>query len=180
MRSIQSDNLTAKSSFGTRYVTSSRSNALCVRVIIARLVREGIHRSRTNAKQAGLRIETERLSRAATTADPWICGFVMVHRASDAVVGSCAYKSPPDPDGVVEIAYEVDPEHQGRGYATEAAQAMAANAFASGRVRIVRAHTMPEPNASTRVLTKCGFEHLGEVVEPDDGLVWRWELHEPG
>ena len=114
--------------------------------------------------------------RAAKAADPWVCGFVMVHRASDAVVGSCAYKSPPDPDGVVEIAYGVDPDHQGLGYATEAAKAMVAYAFDSGRVRRVRAHTRPEPNASTRVLTKCGFEQLGEVVEPDDGLVWRWEI----
>lgn len=114
--------------------------------------------------------------RAAESADPWVCGFAMVHRANHAVVGSCAYKSPPSPDGVVEIAYGVDPDHQGLGYATEAARAMVAYAFASGRVRTVRAHTRPEPNASTRVLTKCGFKRLGEVVEPDDGLVWRWEI----
>lgn len=116
--------------------------------------------------------------RAATSAEPYICGFVMVHRASGTVIGSCGYKSPPDPDGIVEIAYGVKPEHQGRGYATEAAQAMAAYAFKSGSVRTVRAHTLPQANASARVLTKCGFEHVGEVVDPDDGLVWRWERHE--
>jgi RimJ/RimL family protein N-acetyltransferase len=116
--------------------------------------------------------------RAATSADPWICGFVMVHRASGAAIGNCGYKSPPGPDGAVEIAYGVDPDHQGLGYATEAAQAMVAYAFASGRVRIVRAHTRPQPNASTRVLAKCGFEQVGEVVDPDDGLVWRWEIQE--
>ncbi len=43
--------------------------------------------------------------------------------------------------------------------------------FESGRL----AHTCPEPNASTRVLTKCGFRRVGEVMDPDDGLVWRWE-----
>ncbi len=115
--------------------------------------------------------------RAATSADPYICGFVMVHRTSGAVIGNCGYKSPPDPDGIVEIAYGVDPEHQGRGHATESAQAMVKYAFASGCVRIVRAHTLPEQNASTRVLTKCGFEYVGEVIDPDDGLVWRWERH---
>jgi [ribosomal protein S5]-alanine N-acetyltransferase len=117
--------------------------------------------------------------RASTSADPWTCGFSMVHRASNAAVGSCAYKAPPDADGVIEIAYGVDPEHQGKGYATEAARGLVAYAFATGQVRIVRAHTMPEPNASTRVLTKCGFERLGEVVDPEDGLVWRWETHKP-
>ena len=114
--------------------------------------------------------------RAGTSADPWTCGFLIVLRASDTVIGSCGYKTPPGPDEVVEIAYGVDKDHQGLGYATEAAKAMVAYAFASGRVRTVRAHTRPEPNASTRVLTKCGFERLGEVVEPDDGLVWRWEI----
>ena len=49
--------------------------------------------------------------------------------------------------------------------------------FASGddRVRRIRAHTLPERNASTSVLTKAGFELLGAVVDPEDGLVWRWE-----
>ena len=114
--------------------------------------------------------------RAANSADPWSCGFAMVHRASDAVIGSCGYKSPPSADGVVEIAYGVDPSHQRRGYATEAARALVAYAFDSGSVRTVRAHTLPGPNASTRVLAKCGFHLIGEVVDPDDGLVWRWEI----
>jgi hypothetical protein len=25
------------------------------------------------------------------------------------------------------------------------------------------------------VLTKCGFQYVGEVIDPDDGLVWRFE-----
>lgn len=115
-------------------------------------------------------------AQAATSADPWIHGFHMVHRASGTAIGSCAFKGPPDADAAVEIAYGVDPNHQGRGYATEAAQALVEFAFGSGQVRIVRAHTKPEENASTRVLTKCKFESLGEVVDPEDGLVWRWEL----
>src|SRR6266702_2366495 len=48
-------------------------------------------------------------------------------------------------------------------------------AAASDIVRLVRAHTLPEENASTRVLLKCGFRHLGTVVDPEDGPVWRWE-----
>jgi ribosomal-protein-alanine N-acetyltransferase len=67
------------------------------------------------------------------------------------------------------------PACEGRGYAAEAAAALVAFAFASGQVRLVRAHTLPEANASTRVLLKCGFHHVGAVVDPDDGPVWRWE-----
>jgi ribosomal-protein-alanine N-acetyltransferase len=47
------------------------------------------------------------------------------------------------------------------------------------RVRLVRAHTLPEPNASTRVLQKCGFVHVGEVMDPEDGRVWRWQRPAP-
>jgi ribosomal-protein-alanine N-acetyltransferase len=39
--------------------------------------------------------------------------------------------------------------------------------------------TRPEYNASGRVLTACGFERTGEVVDPEDGLVWRWDLAIP-
>jgi RimJ/RimL family protein N-acetyltransferase len=113
--------------------------------------------------------------RALTSADPWTLGFSLVHRDSDTVVGSAGFKGPPDADGVVEISYGVNPDHQGKGYATEAAQALTAYAFSSGQVLVVRAHTLPEPNASTRVLAKCGFRHVGEVIDPEDGLVWRWE-----
>ena len=115
--------------------------------------------------------------RALTGPEPWTLSFAMVHRVSAAVIGSCGYKGPPDPGGVVEISYGTDSEHQRKGYATEAARALVAYAFGDSRVRVVRAHTVAKANASTRVLTKCGFRHIGEVIDPEDGLVWRWEKH---
>jgi ribosomal-protein-alanine N-acetyltransferase len=78
----------------------------------------------------------------------------------------------------VEIAYGLAPAYQGRGYATEAAQELVARTFASGLVRRVIAHTLPEQNASTRVLSRCGFARVGELIDPEDGLVWRWEKHQ--
>src|SRR4051812_19193765 len=112
---------------------------------------------------------------ASKGADPWVHGFSLVHRQMGWTVGKCVFKSPPAADGTVEIAYGIDPDHRGKGYATEAAVGLAAFAFDSGLVQVVVAHTLPEPNASTRVLTKCGFSFVGEVVDPEDGLVWRWE-----
>jgi RimJ/RimL family protein N-acetyltransferase len=112
---------------------------------------------------------------AATAPDPWILGFAIVHQANDAVVGWCGFKGPPAEDGIVEISYGVALEHQGRGYATEAAAALVAFAFHREDVRTVCAHTLAATGASTRVLTKCGFQLVGQVVDPEDGLVWRWE-----
>ena len=54
-----------------------------------------------------------------------------------------------------------------RGMATEA---LVAFAFHNANVHVVRAHTLPEAPASQRVLTKCGFRYIGEVVDPEDGL----------
>lgn len=116
--------------------------------------------------------------RASRGMDPWVHGFAVVHLDSRSVIGSASFKGPPDEEGAVEIAYGIVPGYQGHGYATEAAAALVAFAFGSGRARLVRAHTLPTPNASTRVLVKCGFERVGEVVDPEDGLVWQWERAE--
>jgi RimJ/RimL family protein N-acetyltransferase len=113
--------------------------------------------------------------RAATVTDLWEHGFAVVHRDDGSVIGTAGFKGPPDENGMVEIAYGIAPGYQGRGYATEAAAALLAFATGDDRVRLVRAHTLPAANASTRVLTKCGFTRVGEVVDPEDGLVWRWE-----
>jgi len=113
--------------------------------------------------------------RQSSGPDPWRLGFFVVHRDSRCVIGSAAYKGPPDPAGIVEIAYGIAPEYQRRGYATEAARALLEYAFATGTVRLARAHTRPEENPSTHVLRKCGFQFIGTVVDPEDGPVWRWE-----
>jgi ribosomal-protein-alanine N-acetyltransferase len=69
----------------------------------------------------------------------------------------------------------VAPSYQGNGYATEAASALVDYAFNSDGVKTVRAHTLPEFNGSTRVLEKCGFKRIGEIVDLENNLVWRWE-----
>ena len=113
--------------------------------------------------------------RVSQEPDPWRHGFFLVHRETGAVIGSAGFKGPPDSTGTVEIAYGIAPSFEGQGYATEAAAALVAFAFGTGRVELVRAHTLPATNASTRVLTKCGFRHVADLVDPEDGPVWRWE-----
>jgi RimJ/RimL family protein N-acetyltransferase len=76
----------------------------------------------------------------------------------------------------VEISYGTVPKYEGRGHATDMARAMIGIAFASPAVRRVIAHTLPEPNASSRVLHKAGLTKTGEVIDPEDGRVWRWEI----
>ena len=106
--------------------------------------------------------------------DPWVHGFNLL-LADGTNVGLGSFKGPPV-EGVVEIAYAVVPEQQGKGYATAAARAMVEYAFRSPDVTKVLAHTLPSGVASQRVLLKSGFSQVGEVVDPEDGLVWRFEI----
>jgi RimJ/RimL family protein N-acetyltransferase len=117
-----------------------------------------------------------RAADAAGTTDAWSFGYSVMLIDGDAKIGNAGFKGAPGAEGAVEIAYGIDPEHHGRGYATEAAAALVAIALADERVTLVRAHTRPDGKASQRVLAKNGFALVGEVIDPDDGLVWRWEL----
>jgi RimJ/RimL family protein N-acetyltransferase len=109
----------------------------------------------------------------ATQIDPWNHGYAVLLKDEDIVIGSCGYKGPPT-EKVVEIGYGIAPAYCGRGYATEAAEVLTAHAFEKG-VKIVCAHTLPVHNASSRILTKCGFQWIGLVNDPQDGPIWRWE-----
>jgi ribosomal-protein-alanine N-acetyltransferase len=105
--------------------------------------------------------------------DPW-GGYFAVDEDTHEVVGSCAFKTPPTAEGSVEIAYFTYPPFEGRGYATEMARQLVEMATQAGTVASIVAHTLPESSASTRVLEKAGLALVGEVIDPEDGLVWRW------
>ena len=93
------------------------------------------------------------------------------------LVGWGGFKGPPA-DGVVEVGYEIAEARWGRGLATAATEAMVAEAFGAPEVREVMAHTLPEVNASNRVLEKAGFAFDGEAQE-DGQKVWRFRRREP-
>jgi ribosomal-protein-alanine N-acetyltransferase len=114
--------------------------------------------------------------REAEAADFWRDGFGIVHFNENRVIGLCSFNGPPEADGSVEISYFIAPDYTGLGYATEAARLLIDCAFANPLVQSVRAHTLPEHNASTRILQKCRFKYCGELIDAVDGAVWRWEL----
>lgn len=105
-------------------------------------------------------------------------GYLAVDPMTRIVVGTCAFKGPPL-GGEVEVAYFTFPAHEGQGYATAMARALCDRAAASGGVQRVRAHTLPERNASVRILEKVGFQWDGDVQDPEDGPVWRWVWQVP-
>lgn len=106
--------------------------------------------------------------------DWWV--YLIVYLPDNLLVGSCGYKGEPDEAGRVEIGYEIKPSHQHMGIATEAARALVARAFKRPEVKTVIAHTLPEMGYSAQLLQKIGFVRTEDFQDPEDGLMWRWEL----
>jgi RimJ/RimL family protein N-acetyltransferase len=104
---------------------------------------------------------------------PWL-GYLV---ASDerVVVGCCGFVNAPGPASVVEIAYATWPDFQRQGYATAAAAALIEIASKSGVVKCAIAHTLPQENASTRILKRVGMTFQREIDHPEDGKIWLWE-----
>lgn len=121
----------------------------------------------------GLLAQTITLLNETPRPEPWGCYLA---RLDDVYVGTCAFKAAPA-DGEAEIAYMTFPAYEGRGHATAMAAALVGIAEAAD-VRPI-AHTLPEENASNRALRRNGFVYAGEVMDPEDGLVWRWEKAGP-
>jgi [ribosomal protein S5]-alanine N-acetyltransferase len=103
--------------------------------------------------------------------------WVMVERPTNEVVGDIGFLGPPD-DGAVELGYSVVPGRRGRGFATEAARAMADWALAQAGINAVIARCDADNVASVRVLRAAGFVRTdadaGEDAGSDAGqLCWR-------
>ena len=94
---------------------------------------------------------------------------------TDTIVGTCAFRSPPR-SGEVEIAYFTFPEFEGRGFATEMARHLIQIVKDTEPGTRIFAFTLPEKNASNRILQKLGFGFAGETRDEEDRVVWRWEL----
>lgn len=125
--------------------------------------------------------ETRAYFRKHLTEDPaqapwWAWYLVAKEGGTDLLVGTCGFKGPPTETGEVEIGYSVSSPHQRRGYASGAVLHLIERAFADSRVRLVAAETLPSLVASQGVLLKCGFTWMSERLDPETGVIWRYEL----
>lgn len=94
----------------------------------------------------------------------WYAPWKMTLKDSQEFIGDLCFKGPVK-NHSVEIGYGIQPEYEGRGYTTEALQALTKWAFGQKDVVFVEAETAPDNKASQRVLEKCGFVPDGTTGE---------------
>lgn len=102
----------------------------------------------------------------------WYTAWKIFRQDAGEMAGDLCFKGLPD-SGRPEIGYGLLPEHQGKGYATEAVKAACGWAFSQEGVRAVEAETEPGNRASQRVLLKVGFRPLG--IDGEEGPRFRLE-----
>ncbi len=96
--------------------------------------------------------------------------WVIIERGSGTVVGDIGFHGEPGDERAVEIGYAIVPDRRRRGYATEAASAIAGWALRQPEVDAVVAGCDADNEPSVRTLERSGFEPTGEA---DGQLRWR-------
>ncbi len=102
--------------------------------------------------------------------------YLVLDATKERLIGSVGYRGVPQ-NGVVEIGCGIARAYRGQGLATKVTQQLVKKAFRHKQVHTVIAHSLPEKNAAATVLERCGFTYIGEVTDPEDGVVWRWECY---
>ena len=71
-----------------------------------------------------------------------------------------------------DLGYRFLPETWGKGYAFESARASIEFGFNDLDAKVIYATVHSENLASSKILTKLGFENKGEFTEPDGICIW--------
>ena len=126
---------------------------------------------RTETVERAIRMKLAKMAQADEKDHAWYTYWLVIVTSRLAGAGLAGFKGVPDSEGIVEIGYGIAPAFQGKGYTTEAAQALIAWAFETPACKAVIApHTRRSNVASNRVLQKVGMRVYAETVED---VSWR-------
>jgi RimJ/RimL family protein N-acetyltransferase len=103
---------------------------------------------------------------------PWVGYFVL---RENQIVGCCGFTGQPK-DGKVEIAYYTFKEFEGQGIASFSCKELISIANQTDPTVIITAKTVPEYNASTKILQNFRFTFSEIVQDEEIGDAWLWIL----
>ena len=142
--------------------------------ILAKKMNVTVQDNWTEFGVGALQYSLDKLTESEEETNWWT--YFPIHKQDNKLIGSGGYKGKPTNEGQVELGYEITPNYRNRGLATEMTKGLIENALRDERVKSIIAHTLGQVHPSTKVLQKCGFEKVEEINDPDDGLIWKWEL----
>jgi ribosomal-protein-alanine N-acetyltransferase len=99
--------------------------------------------------------------------------WTIISKRHNSMVGDICFVGEPNEAGEVEIGYGTYEHHQGKGYMTEAVQAMVQWAAQQPGINYIVASTLKDNTPSYAVLQKNGFIKTGESA---DLFHWRYSI----
>jgi RimJ/RimL family protein N-acetyltransferase len=113
-----------------------------------------------------VRVVLERKGRFTTLERPGDnLAFAVVLEVTGEVVGDCGLQWHDNDYRQGEVGFIVHPDHQGRGYATEAARAVLRIGFEEVRLHRIVGRTEARNVASARVLERLGMRREAHLIE---------------
>jgi RimJ/RimL family protein N-acetyltransferase len=108
--------------------------------------------------------------------EPWLLRATGL-RETKTMIGFIGFHTLPGADylnpyapGSVEFGYTIFPDHRGKGYASEAAEALMDWATREHHVRRFVVSISPANGPSLRIAQKFGFRKVGSFTDPEDGV----------
>ena len=108
--------------------------------------------------------------------EPWLLRAVGL-RQTGTMIGFIGFHTLPGADYLnsyardsVEFGYTIFPDYRGKGYASEAAQALMDWATREHNVTRFVVSISPTNEPSLRIAKKFGFHKVGTVTDPEDGV----------
>ena len=120
----------------------------------------------------GVRAEIQEMApRSPGESDGWV-QFTVEDRHDGGIVGDVGLSPADGEHAVIKVGYTIDPRFQGRGYATEAIEALVGYAFETLGADVVRAYAGAENTPSIRVMEKVGMQLIERFKGHDDEGTW--------
>ncbi|HZL75191.1 MAG TPA: GNAT family N-acetyltransferase [Propionibacteriaceae bacterium] len=112
--------------------------------------------------EAGMRAALESWAREDAELDPPVGHWAVRRRGDDVLLGSITLRRMPPLQEDLELAWQFSPDHWGNGYATEAAQVVAAWAFEESADELFAVMRLANERAK-RLARRLGMEWIGET-----------------
>ncbi|RHW28493.1 N-acetyltransferase [Nocardioides immobilis] len=126
----------------------------------------------------GMRAALERWAEEDAEADPPVGHWSVRRREDDVLLGSITLRRMPPFQQDLELAWQFAPHHWGNGYATEAAQAVAAWAFENSAHELF-AVMRPANERAEKLARRLGMQWVGETDKYYDLRLQVFRLRPP-